>query len=95
MVPGSTGTAVDWVPGFHPPSMLTVILLIAGCALLGLGLIGIILLLWASRRAPEGYENERGFHQLSPPPAEAPPETFSPPAFAPGENIISRLAPTR
>lgn len=44
--------------------MFAGILLILGCIVLGLGLVGMLLLLWASWRAPEGREDERGFHRL-------------------------------
>ncbi len=76
--------------------MFTAVLLIAGCALLGLGLIGTIMLLWASWRAPEGHEDAHGFHQEVPPaPSGAPPTASPAPTGAPLRDVIPRLAPSR
>lgn len=75
--------------------MFTAILLVAGCALLGLGLVGTVMLWWASGHAPEGHEDKHGFHPASSDYPGGPPS--SPPA--PTGDVVtdgaSRLAPMR
>ena len=80
-----------------PPSMFSATLLIAGCALLGLGLLGTVMLLWASWHAPEGYEDEQGFSLANSPSSRSSSPVTSPATttgVTPGGEVISRLATT-
>ena len=85
-------------PQLFPPFMLFAILLVAGCALLGLGLVGTVMLLWASWHAPEGYEDEQGFCLVDSLPSRSSSSPVTSPAtttgVTPGGEVISRLATT-